>query len=437
MLTAPAGSSAVHQVQIDSNSTIYGRVLRSGSSAQYSLTDSLGAPLSIANLVSEPIESTVWFDSFELDAVPVGSLDLTLIPGASDGQIDVGFFFDNGTRLVVTAEPSAVAGGGTTQLLAGLQDAGGVMLVGMGGVVTAEVILPDGSGTGVPLFDDGVHGDGAANDGLFGAPFGSPWTTLEGRYEVQVHALTPFGSHSVERSASVPFAVLPTGAAFAGPVAESVTDESGNGYYDVLNFDLPIAFTSNGSYRVTADLLDALGAVITPLGVSFKNTQAAGTTSVRLEVSAGVVTQYAVDGPWTLSNLTLIREDAGSLPIETAPDHVTQPYQLSTFAWPPLPLLSSLVPSMGSAVGGAQVVIVGTGLEDTTSVFIGQNPAQFTVQDDHSVLVTIPRKSPILRKLPTLLGSTGSPPPSFVPVDVTLTTPWGSHVLPGGFIYEF
>jgi hypothetical protein len=55
-----------------------------------------------------------------------------------------------------------------------------------GASVIARIIAPNGSERSVTLYDDGAHGDGAADDGLYGGRY--PWTNQLGSYIVRVNA---------------------------------------------------------------------------------------------------------------------------------------------------------------------------------------------------------------------------------------------------------
>ena len=84
--------------------------------------------------------------------------------------------------LFLSPSPALRRFGTPIELLVPLTDTAPVR----GATVSALIIAPDGSERNVALYDDGAHGDGAADDGLYGGRY--PWTNQIGSYVVRVAA---------------------------------------------------------------------------------------------------------------------------------------------------------------------------------------------------------------------------------------------------------
>jgi hypothetical protein len=106
---------------------------------------------------------------------------------------------------------------------------------------------------------------------------------------------------------------------------------------------------------------------------------------------------------------------------------VTTPAGTSTapglFSYTPLeplpPVIALVLPAIGPPSGGTVVTITGLGFSGATAVTFGGTPAaSFDVDSDTQITATTPAHA---------LG----------PVDVLVTTPAGTSLLPGLFTYLF
>lgn len=91
----------------------------------------------------------------------------------------------------------------------------------------------------------------------------------------------------------------------AGPVADRGTDEDGNGKFDYLDMQLPLTVRRTGAYTVTAWL--TLGATDTRLEAQAILTLGAeaGPITPTLRFAAGPIGFSRIDGPYTLTSLTV------------------------------------------------------------------------------------------------------------------------------------
>ncbi|MEW6741724.1 MAG: choice-of-anchor X domain-containing protein [Planctomycetota bacterium] len=426
---APAGGTASQSVFFDLNTLVYGEVMLEGPSAQYELLGPDGSPLPLT-ITDSQAEGDFLLELFEIASPPIGDVTVNVHAGPSSAaSLSFTLRFDNGRKLVAQANPPLVAAGSSVQLTAAIVDALGTVLVGASPSFSAEIRLPDRTTQVLPLFDDGLHGDGAAGDGTFGNAFSD--TLQEGRYDAQCSGLVDLGAEWVERTETVAFAVIPAGGTLTGLPVESTPDLDQNGFYDSLNFDQTVTFTRDGAFRLTAPLLDSAGELVAQVSHDYVNTQGAGAATVTLVVSARDIVVHGVDGPWTLSGLTLYDLDRGSLPSSVASDYVTQAYPIGSFEPPPPPRISWVIPSEGPFSGGNEVVVSGSDLDVASRVFVGENEASFTITGADSLLVTVPPFDPQTRM-------TGHRPEAMserVAVPVKVVTPWTTVVAPAAYTY--
>lgn len=431
--TATIGANVSRQVHFDTNSIVYGRVILEGESAQFSLTDSTGAPVTISNLQTENISSTHIFSSFEITAPPTGIINVSLQAGTSAAELNYSFYFANGITGTSSA-PLSVASGSPVQIRSSILDQAGSVIQGTSGAFLATVVSPSASSSVIPLFDDGLHGDDLSNDGVFGAVYSGAGTSAMGYYQVNVHGVQSLGGNTIERSSFSTFTVNATGATFSGPIIESRIDTNDDDRYDWLNFDQSINFTNNGVFGMTADLVDSTGAIITALSKSVENTSGTSTSSIRLSASGPTLTRHNVAGPWTLKNIQLLNIEAGSLPVSSKADHVTANYPLATFDAPLPPEVAALTPNQGLRAGGYDVMIMGRDFIGTTSVRLCDRAVSFVVQDNQSIKISVPRARPVLATA-CLVGQSCTQNPPSVTCQVKVTTPWGFSETPEAFVY--
>ncbi len=417
IVRASPGTSASQQVLVDSSSRVYLTVLRQGEDARYSIADPAGALIACSNCESNATEGHSYLEACVLEAPPVGTLEVTLTAGAEDAQLNYTLYFANGRRMVVGVTPTIATPSSRIVITAKIVDADGAVLSGGLGGFSATVNVPDGATQTLILRDDGQHDDGAPEDGVLG---GSYEPVRSGRYHVSVAGSRTVGTEQVSRVGETAFVVSAAGASFAGGIVETPVDADGNGLYDTLTFSQGVTFTTNGHYTVVAELM-AGPIQLTTLRWSFADTVGATTQTAVLSVAGRDLVRHNQPGPWTLSNMRISREDVGALITVTAPDHVTQTYQLSQFERPAAPEILEFTPTRGSWKGGEEIRIAGRGLAETKEVIVGGRSAAFTLRGNYDLGVV----TPDLPESP--LESRG--------VDVKVITPWGQCVAPQRFVY--
>jgi hypothetical protein len=127
--------------------------------------------------------------------------------------------------------------------------------------------------------------------------------------------------------------------------------------------------------------------------------------------------------------ITLYDTGAGSLPVDSDPDHQTQAYSVQSFERPPPPQVHWLFPSTGRPNGSNQVVLIGSGLSGAVRVEVGNKRTIFESLDGESIRVTIP---------PLEIGTSGGilQPDGSIAVSVKVITPWGVVISPEAYTYR-
>jgi pimeloyl-ACP methyl ester carboxylesterase len=425
-LGAPAASTVNVPVTLDTNGEVLVVVLVDGLGATFDVLDSNGVTLVPGNAESTVLSQGVTMWSFTISSTTAEVVTVQLTAGPVDAELRYNLTFDNGLRLLAGTSEGLIDSGAPMTLLAQVMDAGGAVVTGSSPMFTARVTLPDRSEVSLVLLDDGASGDGAAGDGVFGGTFSS--TGLEGRYRVDVNGLTLLGD-LVERSDRTAFAVRPTSATFSGPPAESVPDADGNGLFDSLDVAQFVQLNLDGRFIITATLQDAAGGVITRARVVIDNDQGAITAPLLLSFPATDIVRHAIDGPWTVNDLVVYDADQGSLEADEVPIFSTAAHTVGQFELPPPPSVLAVTPGSGRASKAINVTLIGAGFADVTSATLSHPrvpnrtwPLTFLIEGDESLVLDVPS----LRKLnPPFLQELGSS----TPVELTLSSPWGTTVV--------
>lgn len=197
--------------------------------------------------------------------------------------------------------------------------------------VVAEIGRPDMQVDPLVLLDDGEHGDGAPRDGVYGGTYYPP--SLGGYYTVFVTAegshLGAAFAHAAERLC----AVSPDTASLTGEYAAEGEDANLDGRYDALLLRAGVEVRAAGNYLLAAALADStgreLGRAVTPV------TLETGAQQVPIRFPGQVVARAGVDGPYTISRVTLLDETGAALPLQEAADVLTtRPYRYQDFEGP-------------------------------------------------------------------------------------------------------
>jgi hypothetical protein len=426
-VSASAGTVATAIVPFDTNTRVYGVVMRMGATASFRLLDPKGREIALSSLEKAPAAPDTDLFSFEIDDPPEGNITVELAAKSSAAQIDFGFYFNNFRRLVTYTEPVSLEPGQAITILAHLQDGDGKVIIGSNPSFSASVLLPFSSQIeSISLFDDGKHLDKKAGDGIFGGEFTA--TARGGRYVFQTEGRATIHGEVVARSSEGIFPVIPNTVEFVGVPSESTLDSDGDGLFNALVFELKVSILVPSLHlELFAELFDSAGKRIPVRLLADLSNAQPGEYTMTLKASGPEIVRHGINGPWMLKNITLYDYSADSLPVATAPDYQTAVYSISMFDSPSPPKISTFLPGSGSLAGGYAVVLHGLNFLDVQSVKIGVANAQFVVTGDDTIAVTIPALSAAMP---------GLQPTTDVSVEVIVISPWGVEVAKNAWTYR-
>jgi formylglycine-generating enzyme required for sulfatase activity len=214
-----------------------------------------------------------------------------------------------------------------------------------GAVVTAKVILPDGTEELINLFDDGSHNDSIAGDGQYGAAFSN--TSQGGSYSILFTANGSYNSTAYVRNASRVVFIAPNSANFESGIGDQGIDQDLDGYFDYLEITIPLTVNTAGSFAVSGDLYAGETLIST---ASFDAVLAVGSQTINLLFPAEDIAAGNLDGPYTLKTLMLLDTSSVTNLVQSIdPDYQTSTYQVSQFGTDQFVYLPLVLRNMVSA----------------------------------------------------------------------------------------
>ncbi|HPH98288.1 MAG TPA: SUMF1/EgtB/PvdO family nonheme iron enzyme [Anaerolineaceae bacterium] len=195
------------------------------------------------------------------------------------------------------------------------------------GTISAVVTRPDGTTGTLALLDDGLHGDQAAGDQIWGGSYSQ--TMQGGYYTVFYTASGTYNAEAYTRTTAGVFSIAPVSASLgsvysAVPVASEVPT-----FYSGLTVTVPVNVTVAGTYTVSADLY--AGAAY--LGQAAKTAAlSAGNQPVDLFYDREGIYNGGADGPYTVKNVLLLDQSDTTVLIEALdPGFQTAAYPVTRF----------------------------------------------------------------------------------------------------------
>ena len=219
-------------------------------------------------------------------------------------------------------EPAIISGTLTYSVTTPLTDAD----------VQASIWRPDGASDTLNLYDDGVHYDQAAGDGIYGNSYAG--TDVGGFYAVLIQATGVYQTEPYTRTAETSFSVATGAASLTGQYGDQPRDTNGDGRYEWLDVGVQISVTQVGTYTVAADLV-ATGSTYIGHGMLHTGLPT-GTHNLTLSFDGDDILESGQDGPYTLTNVLLVDAERASLLLDQADNaHVTSAYDHWQFgsAW--------------------------------------------------------------------------------------------------------
>ncbi len=218
-----------------------------------------------------------------------------------------------------------------------------------GAVVTATVFFSGTTAATINLYDDGLHGDGAADDGWYTNTFTD--TSQIGYYLILVSADGTSGGTAFSRVTSTQAAVASTGASLNDSYAEGLFDTNGDGLYNTLVITTGVSVTDTASYRLVGMITDTDGNYVVDAATEI--TLTVGVIDIPLLFSGGTIAQSGRDGPYQLRNLALL-DLSSATPVQAdyrALAYTTDAYTHSQFQRDPI-IVSTYAADQGVDTNG-------------------------------------------------------------------------------------
>ncbi|HEY4300245.1 MAG TPA: MBG domain-containing protein [Candidatus Didemnitutus sp.] len=169
--------------------------------------------------------------------------------------------------------------------------------------VTAMMQLPDGTTTSLTLADDGLHNDGAPNDGVYAAVL--PAVSQAGQYLITYEVTGQDNAgQALQRVGSGTFSVSTENANILGDPVFATIDTDGDGVTDALQATSGVNPMAAGNYILSGQLVDAGATLHIPASAQF---YADGTSplTVSLFFDLALVKAAGVTGDFHIENLQL------------------------------------------------------------------------------------------------------------------------------------
>ena len=233
------------------------------------------------------------------------------------GAVDYQAFAALETSRTFTAQTNAdlYQIGDTAAITANLAN-GGTGL--SGATVTAKLTRPDAVVDTIPLTDQG-NGTYIAN---YVIPNSSGYLTID---------ITASGTDSgtaFTRQKHLQVAIQSDKLQLTGVYGDIPNDDNADGLYEKLDFTAQVNLTSTGEYAVTADLYVG-NQFVTQIGDFFNLTT--GTQTITLPFDGDSIRQSMLNGPYTITNLSLTPLDTGITAQSATNVHTTSAYSYTQF----------------------------------------------------------------------------------------------------------
>ena len=215
---------------------------------------------------------------------------------------------------------------GTSVLITATVEAAAIPIPGA--AVTATVTKPDEAIHQLFLLDNGVDPDLIPNDGVYSGSYTE--TGLGGFYTVLVAADGIYNSTPFFRTTQEVFAITPENARLRQTYEDQGIDTDGNSLFDYLEVQVGVLVTETGNLSLSANLLENGGQHITDAN-TVMNINSTGVQTITLQFSGEDIWSNAVNGPYRVSQVSLVDDDTFILLDSGDSDHQTSPYDYHQF----------------------------------------------------------------------------------------------------------
>ena len=176
----------------------------------------------------------------------------------------------------------------------------------IGADVTAEIRNPDYALNTISLFDDGLHNDSQANDGIYSNIYTN--ASLGGYYDISVTAdgVNLHGNNFSRRVVDA-FIVSSDAAELTDNYSGHGTNTDGDGLYNYLTLDTEVNVTTAGNFTLNGGLYDGEGDEIT--WVSNLTYLHSGIQTIQLNFDGFAIGEHRKNGPYAVKSLFLFDEN--------------------------------------------------------------------------------------------------------------------------------
>lgn len=415
-LNCPPGEKIERVLRSVQGQPVFVRALLSGRMAGYDILDSSGGSLLPPKRNRIFVGEYVYLERFIIAAFAGGQARLELSADAtSAAELSLTLVSSDHLRLETRTDPQPMVVGERADLSAALRVGDGPV-VGGDPEFSVTITLPKGAKHTARLLDDGKHGDGAAQDGVFGC---TVRPMHRGVHRLQFRAKSRVNGKLVERETEAfSFAVSEKGPRFVGSPKFSTPDHDQDGLYEGVVIGFELWLPKGARVEIHTRIVDSGGRTVhSDLHITVMNLSVPGPQSVELMLRGEQIVRMGHDGPWTLTDIRMWNHDAEAL-VDIAADCVTPTYSSDRFAQPRAPIVRSI------QVGGAAdtIEVLGRNVGDATRVLIAGVEFPFRVRRRGQVMVerraSMPedRWADLLEKIQV--------------TEITLITPWGRSIHP-------
>lgn len=199
-----------------------------------------------------------------------------------------------------------------------------------GGSVSAIATDPDGVSTVLSCADDGVAPDLVSGDGAFTCSYGP--VSVSGTHTISATSsgvrmdAVPF-----ERADVASLAVNAADVSFDGTFSETPNDTEPDGEINSLSIGVDLAVFNPGVFSLAGELRDSNGDFVVSAHVQGQALWI-GLQALTLAFDGTTIRNHGMDGPYTLTNLSVRRSDRNLVPSDTAVNaYTTASYLASEF----------------------------------------------------------------------------------------------------------
>lgn len=264
------------------------------------------------------------FANYQLDDMMPGTWGYNLTVTDVESAVAYRLLYRAGRNISINLTAPQWMSAGEPLLLSASLSHNGTRLAS--GTVIARIERPDTSSAMLDLFDDGAHGDGMADDGVYANTYAN--TNQGGYYGILITASGEIDTTAYERTTSALVAVAPS-TKLTGNYRDEGVDVEGDGYFESLAFEAEVDVAQAGDYLIKAELWAGNQLITESEGWS---TLEPGTHWLPIFFDGNDIRKGGFDGPYQIRNMLLIDQTQASILIDTVDEvHQTGSYNHRLF----------------------------------------------------------------------------------------------------------